>query len=107
MRFSVLTGKLVLTDEAELSAVTGNPVASSVLKTCGLTGKRAFSETGLSCLSRIGAQSPKESRACGSAHRGQQKFTTRCYWLYMTVCHVNLPYILDATITLVPGIRAE
>jgi superfamily II DNA or RNA helicase len=39
-----LSGKLILTDEAELSAVTRNPVASAVLKTCGLTGKRAEPE---------------------------------------------------------------
>jgi superfamily II DNA or RNA helicase len=39
-----LSGKFVLTDEAELSAVSGNPVASSALKTCSLTGKRAEPE---------------------------------------------------------------
>jgi superfamily II DNA or RNA helicase len=39
-----LSGKLILTDEAELSAVTGNPVASSLLRTCCLTGKRAEPE---------------------------------------------------------------
>src|ERR1700752_5204130 len=39
-----LSGKLLLTDEAELSAVTGNPVASSALKTCGRTGRRAEPE---------------------------------------------------------------
>ena len=31
-------------DEAELSAVTGNPVARSLLKTCALSGKRAEPE---------------------------------------------------------------
>ncbi|WP_407180419.1 helicase-related protein [Bradyrhizobium sp. STM 3562] len=36
-----LTGKLVLSDEAEVSAVSGNPVASLALETCSLTGKRA------------------------------------------------------------------
>jgi superfamily II DNA or RNA helicase len=36
-----LSGKRILMDEAELSAVSGRPVASSLLKTCSLTGKRA------------------------------------------------------------------
>jgi hypothetical protein len=39
-----LTGKRILSDEAELSAVSGNPVASSFLKTCSVTGKRAEPE---------------------------------------------------------------
>jgi hypothetical protein len=39
-----LSGKRVLLDEAELSAVTGNPVTRSLLETCALTGKRAEPE---------------------------------------------------------------
>jgi superfamily II DNA or RNA helicase len=39
-----LSGKRILTDEAELSAVSGKPVGSSFLKTCSLTGKRAEPE---------------------------------------------------------------
>jgi hypothetical protein len=34
----------MLMDEAELSAVSGKPVASSLLKTCPLSGKRADQE---------------------------------------------------------------
>lgn len=36
-----LSGKRILSDEAELSAVSGNPVARALLKTCAVTGKRA------------------------------------------------------------------
>ena len=39
-----LSGKRILMDEAELSAVTGNPIARSLLKTCPLTGTRAEPE---------------------------------------------------------------
>jgi hypothetical protein len=39
-----LSGKRILTDEAELSDVTGSPVARSLLKTCPLTRKRAEPE---------------------------------------------------------------
>jgi hypothetical protein len=39
-----LSGKRILMDEAELSAVSGNPVASCLLKTCPVTGKRAEPE---------------------------------------------------------------
>jgi hypothetical protein len=39
-----LSGKRILMDEAELSAITENPVARSLLKTCPLTGKRAEPE---------------------------------------------------------------
>ena len=39
-----LSGKRILMDEAELSAVTGEPVASTLLKTCAMTGRRAEPE---------------------------------------------------------------
>ena len=39
-----LSGKRILMDEAELSAVTGNPITRSLFKTCPLTGKRAEPE---------------------------------------------------------------
>jgi hypothetical protein len=39
-----LSGKRILLNEAELSAVSGKPVASSLLKTCPLSGKRAEPE---------------------------------------------------------------
>jgi superfamily II DNA or RNA helicase len=39
-----LSGKNILMDEAELSAVTEKPVASSLLKTCSISGKRAEPE---------------------------------------------------------------
>jgi hypothetical protein len=39
-----LSGKRILLDEAELSAITGNAVERSLLKTCPLTGKRAEPE---------------------------------------------------------------
>ena len=39
-----LSGKRILTDEAELSAVSSKPVASSFLKTCSVTGQRAEPE---------------------------------------------------------------
>jgi hypothetical protein len=39
-----LSGKRILLDEAELSAITGNPVARDLLKTCALSGKRAEPE---------------------------------------------------------------
>jgi hypothetical protein len=39
-----LSGKRMLMDEAELSAASGQPVASALLKTCPMTGKRAEPE---------------------------------------------------------------
>jgi hypothetical protein len=39
-----LSGKRILLDEAELSAVSGAPVVRSLLKTCALTDKRAEPE---------------------------------------------------------------
>jgi hypothetical protein len=42
--FSSMSGKRVLNDEVEASSVTGQPVASALLKTSALSGKRAEPE---------------------------------------------------------------
>jgi hypothetical protein len=44
-----MSGKRLLLDEAEISAVTGRPIARPLLKTCALTGKRAEPEHFGSC----------------------------------------------------------